>query len=393
MRSIARETLTSALQKKESPLFLSKNKNEIHKYLTKRGFDVTKDEINEFLEGQKSSGLVIRNDSERVKREASRAMILAPDFFHWMHGDVAFFNKHRQYGSDSTKMILLLIDSLSLMTFLAPLKSTRAKDVIAAFEFVFHNSDYLPERFKRFSSDSGIEFGSSLFLSFLKMHGIKSNPIPPRRLERKGKGSVFAEQAIRTAKMMIERSLQNEESSGVMKWPERLLAVQKIMNSRGRAVFNGYSSKDMINQNPKQVLMMKYSHRIQSRKYLKKNLKNPMNIELYCVVKVQKNSAKENLGFKESHGSYGDRFYIVLQRFNYDGLFYFLLGNVHSLAPVSDAKFSYYELKVFKSMTIGKARYMNCLGENAVRKSDGVYTYFNVEGSKKPYFAVKHVKN
>ena len=272
MRSSVRKTLTSALQKKESPLFLSKNKNEIHKYLSKRGFDVKKEEIEEFLEGQQSSGLVIRNDSERLKRETSRAMILAPDFFYWMHGDLAFFSKYRQYGTDATKMILLLIDSLSLMTFLAPLKSTRAKDVIAAFEFVFYNSDYLPERFKRFSSDYGQEFGSNLFLSFLKMHGIKSNPIPPRRLERKGKGSVFAEQAIRTAKMMIERSLQNDESSGVMKWPERLLAVQKIMNSRGRAVFNGYSSKDMINQNPKQVAMMKHSHRIKSRKYLKKNL-------------------------------------------------------------------------------------------------------------------------
>ena len=217
MRSSVRKTLTSALQKKESPLFLSKNKNEIHKYLSKRGFDVKKEEIEEFLEGQQSSGLVIRNDSERLKRETSRAMILAPDFFYWMHGDLAFFSKYRQYGTDATKMILLLIDSLSLMTFLAPLKSTRAKDVIAAFEFVFYNSDYLPERFKRFSSDYGQEFGSNLFLSFLKMHGIKSNPIPPRRLERKGKGSVFAEQAIRTAKMMIERSLQNDESSGAQR--------------------------------------------------------------------------------------------------------------------------------------------------------------------------------
>ena len=90
MRSILRETLTSALRKKESPLFLSKNKNEIYKYLSKRGFDIKKDEIEEFLEGEKSSGLVIWNDSERMKREASRAMILAPDFFYWMHGELLF---------------------------------------------------------------------------------------------------------------------------------------------------------------------------------------------------------------------------------------------------------------------------------------------------------------
>ena len=47
----------------------------------------------------------------------SRAMVLAPDFFYWMHGDVAHLSKHRNYGNGSTKMILLLIDSLSLMTF------------------------------------------------------------------------------------------------------------------------------------------------------------------------------------------------------------------------------------------------------------------------------------
>ena len=388
MRPNVREILTSALRKKESPLYLSKNLKEIYKYLTKRGFDITKEEIRQFLDSEKSSGLVIRNDSERRKREVSRAMVLAPDFFYWMHGDVAHLSKHRNYGNGSTKMILLLIDSLSLMTFLAPLKSTRSNDVIVAFEFIFLNSVYLPERCKRFSSDFGVEFRSNAILMFLKKNGIKCDPIPPKRLDRKGKGSVYAEQAIRMAKMYLQRSMENDDSDGKMKWSERLLAVQKIMNTRGRAVFNGYSSLDMINQNPKQVQMMKHSRRIKSRKYLKQNIENPANIELYCIVKVQRYGPKENLGHKESYGSYGDRFYIVLQRFQHDFVNYFVLGNVHSLNVISDVKFSYHELKVYKDMSLGKARYMNCMGESAVRRKDGQYTYFTVEGSKKPYYAV-----
>ena len=393
MRTSVREILTSALKKEESPLFLSKNKKEIYKYLTKRGFDLKIEEIEEFLEAERSNNIVYRNDSERRKREVSRAMILAPDFFYWMHGDVAYTSKHRNYGNDSTKFILLLIDSLSLMTFLAPLKSTRSHDVISAFEFVFSNSDYLPGRIKRLSTDFGVEFRSSAVLSYLKKNGIRPNPIPPRRLERKGKGSPYAEQAIRMAKIYLNRSMDNDEKNGSMKWPERLLAVQKIMNNRGRAVFGGYSSSDMINQNPKHVQLLKHSYRISSRKYLKKNIANPLNIELYSIVKIQKYSAKENLGFKESHGSYGDRYYIVLKRFEHDFVNYFLLGNVHSLLPISNVQFSYYELKVFKHMTLGRARYMDCLGEAAVRRNDGAYTYFTVEGSEKPYYAVKNDVN
>ena len=70
MRPKIRKLLDSAIHEKNSPLFLSKNKKEIIEYFEKRGFDVEEREIVEYLQEERSSGLVIRNDSERKKKEA-----------------------------------------------------------------------------------------------------------------------------------------------------------------------------------------------------------------------------------------------------------------------------------------------------------------------------------
>ena len=133
MRPKVRKLLDSALREKNSPLFLSKNKTEIKKYFDERGIDVEEKELNQYLEEERSNGVVIRNDSERKKKEVSRAMILAPTFFSWVYSDVLHLSKSRFYGKDSTKYVVLVVDSLSLFTYLAPLKSTKADDLISAF--------------------------------------------------------------------------------------------------------------------------------------------------------------------------------------------------------------------------------------------------------------------
>ena len=68
MRPKIRKLLDSAIHVKNSPLFLSMNKEEIKKYFQKRGLDVEEREIDEYLQQERSSGLVIRNDSERKKK-------------------------------------------------------------------------------------------------------------------------------------------------------------------------------------------------------------------------------------------------------------------------------------------------------------------------------------
>ena len=180
MRAKIQKLLDSAIHEKNSPLFLSKNKKEIIEYFEKRGFDVEEREIVEYLQEERSSGLVIRNDSERKKKEVSRAMILAPNFFNWIFSDVLHLSKSRNYGKGSTKYILLIIDSLSLFTYLAPLKSTKADDLIFAFQSVFNRSPYLPQSCDRLSTDQGIEYLSKKSRSFFESNGIRLQPISPR---------------------------------------------------------------------------------------------------------------------------------------------------------------------------------------------------------------------
>ena len=67
MRSKVRQLLDSGLRDKSSPLFLSKNKTEIKKFFESRGFDIDEKEIDQYLQEERSNGILIRNDSERKK--------------------------------------------------------------------------------------------------------------------------------------------------------------------------------------------------------------------------------------------------------------------------------------------------------------------------------------
>jgi len=83
-------------------------------------------------------------------------------------------------------------------------------------------------------------------------------------------------------------------------------------------------------------------------------------------------------------------FYIVLERHEHDHIFFFTLGSVFSLQPVSDSKFSFYELKVFNEVSLAKARYLNCLAEPLEKKNIGDYSYFKVKNCDKVFYASKH---
>ena len=389
MRPKIRKLLDSAIHEKNSPLFLSKNKKEIIEYFEKRGFDVEEREIVEYLQEERSSGLVIRNDSERKKKEVSRAMILAPNFFNWIFSDVLHLSKSQNYGKGSTKYVLLIIDSLSLFTYLAPLKSTKADDLIFAFQSVFNRSPYLPQSCDRLSTDQGIEYLSKKSRSFFESNGIRLQPISPRRLDRKSYGANYAEVSNRSLRSYLERLQLNEDMMN-LEWSEKLMAIESIMNKKGREVFKGHSSTDMLHQSPNYVKMLKYSRRIGSRKSLKNHIENPKNILLFSLVKIQKYAPKEGLSFKESYSSFSSQFYIVLERHEHDHIFYFTVGSVYSLKPISNHRFSYYELKVFSEMSLAKARYYNCISEPLNKKIIGDYVYFNVKHCDKVFYASKN---
>ena len=65
MRIESREVLKRAISGKGSPLFLSKNANDIRGYLKRKGFDIEISEIKEYLAEQKSGSVIIKNNSEK----------------------------------------------------------------------------------------------------------------------------------------------------------------------------------------------------------------------------------------------------------------------------------------------------------------------------------------
>ena len=91
-------------------------------------------EIWEYLAEQKSSDIVIKNNSEKKISEVSRPVILPPNYFEWLNVDLCYLSRDRGYGSSSTRYILVLMCGLSLYTYYAPCSGTRSSFVIKSFQ-------------------------------------------------------------------------------------------------------------------------------------------------------------------------------------------------------------------------------------------------------------------
>lgn len=389
MRPESRKILSSAILSKNSKLFLSKNVKKIEKFLSKKGFEVSRSEIEEFLAEQRSNGVVIRNDSGRREAEVSRSMLLSPSFFDWCHTDLMVMSKHRNYGKNSTKYVMIFIDGLSLMTYLTPLNSTQSEVVISAFKKLFTRSPYLPEQCSHLSGDSGSEYRALKVVNFLRSCGIKYHAIASHKLGRKSKGDPVAEIGIRGVRSYLER-YENDIADGTP-FPEKLKTIENAINSHPRESLGGISSKDALTLDPKYIRTVRHSNRFKRRRYLKKHLQKGVDIETFSVVKVKRNLKKENLGFKESYGIYGSSFFCVLDKKLHDMVYYYVLGDLFQFKPVSELKFSYYQLKVFSNLSIPKARYLNCISASQIISKSNDYCYFKPEHCEKTFFAVKNI--
>lgn len=356
------EILSSALNDKKSPLFLSKNVKRIATFLEKRGFDIDEKTIKSFLAEKKSAPIVIKNKSERKIREISRPFNGPQQFFQLCHCDLIVLSRHRAYGG-SEKYILVFVDGLSSYTFLEASNSTKSKDIIAAFERIFARSDYLPEKLKTLCCDFGVEFTSNAAKSFFAQHGIKLSLVR-KRLDRFSRGSTIVETTNRIVRLKLEAYIADH---GVAPLKEVLKHVENSINNEGRKMFNNLSSKQMLLHDPKYVSMLKASYRLKSRKSLKRHIENPVILSIYSIVRIRKNVSKQKLGTKESYGSLSDSMYVVLSKKDHDFVGYYELGDLYTLTPVTTATFAYHEL-VKVDISYEKARYVDCINTGTVVK-------------------------
>ena len=389
MRSESREILKKVVNGKGSPLFLSKNVRDIEKYLKKKGFDVKQSEIDEYLSEQKSNDILIKNNSEKKISEVSRPIILPPNFFEWINVDLAYLSKNHGYGSSSPRYVLVLVCGLSLFTYYSPCYGTKSDLVIKSFERVFQRSPYLPGQARKIWGDLGVEWTSKSVNEFFRKNGLKFYGISPTRLERKGRGNVFCENAIRLMRKYLE-SYQREFGNDVP-FDKKLLEIENAVNTKPRSSLNGMSSRDALTQDPRHIRNIKAGNRFRRRKSLRKNVIKPAKLPLFAIVKIRKFAKKEKLGGKESYGSISSNFYCVIDVENYDYVDYHSVASVFDMKPVSESKFSYEELKHFAELTVPKARYLNVLYNSEVVKRDDVYVYLKPEHCKETFYATKNV--
>ena len=387
MRIASREVLKRAISGKGSPLFLSKNASDISSYLKKKGFDIEIGEIKEYLAEQKSSSVVIKNNSERKISEVSRPYIIPPNFFEWINVDLCVLSRNHGYGRGSTRYVMVMVCGLSLYTYYAPCYSTKGDSVVKCFESIFQRSEYLPERAKKCFGDGGVEWNNNVVKSYLLSKGIRFYAIKPKRLERKGRGNVFAEVSIRLLRAYLEKyqlDVGNDVSFG-----KKLLEIEKTVNAKARSSLNGISSNEALTYNPNDIRNVKAGNRFRRRKSLRRNVEKPARLPLFSIVKVRR-YGKKDIFEKEAYGTLSKNFYCVVDVVNYDMVYYHLLASVFDLNPVSDSKFSHAELRCFPELTVPKARYLNVLHSSEIVSRDSMYVYLKPEYCKETFYATKN---
>ena len=209
MRIESRKILKRVVSAKDSPLFLSKNAYEIGKFLKRKGFDVEESEIKEYLAELKSVDIVIKNHSEKKTSELSRPVVLPPNYFEWLQVDLCVLSKNHAYGRGSSRYVLILMCGLSLFTYYAPCYGTRSSSVIQSFQSIFDRSPFVPERSKKVWGDLGIEWRSAEITQFFKRNGLKFYGVAAKRLGRKGRGNVYAEQGLKLLRYYLETYIKD----------------------------------------------------------------------------------------------------------------------------------------------------------------------------------------
>ena len=380
-----RNLLNEALNDKNSPLFLSKNVGRIFSFFQKQGKNINKKHIASFLAEKKSAKIVISNASNRKIAEVSRPFIGPQSFFQLCYCDLIVLSKNRYYGGQK-KLILVLVESLSNFTLLEASVSTKSKDIISAFTQMFNRCKYLPEKLKTLSCDFGIEFVSKDTQAHFKALGVNIKPIK-KRLDRLSKGASVVESTNRLVRSKLETYIAD---FGVKPLQEMLLIVENSINSEGRVMFGNLSSNQMLHHDPKYVSLLKASNHVKKRKALKTHIeKNDTGLDLYSIVRVRKFTKKEVLGHKESYGTFSDSLYIIIEKNHRDFVYYYKLGNLFNLDPVSESTFSKNEL-LLVDLTYEKACYIECLNTGKViRNLNDEFVEFRPSNSVKLFMGPK----
>ena len=189
-------------------------------------------------------------------------------------------------------------------------------------------------------SDGGSEWENSSFKLLLKEFGFKQNIVRLRDY-RGSKGSGYIENKIRYFRRIFERVIL--ENKG-LNFREILNRAERICNESISANIK-MSPLDALLMKPLDVLSLKMSHRLQNRKYLKREMMQQHELPIGSIVRVKKFVSKSfHSTVKESYGRYSE--YMVITSCDKSREIYtYVVSDIFLFTPLN-GKYNRYELKV-----------------------------------------------
>ena len=193
--------LKRSLHNPKSPIYFSKNWKKIKHYFWEKKIKLTKSEIVNYLETNKSSLQRYNTSSRRKIAEFGKSFTGPAKYFSSMHADLLSLSKLKSYKTKA-KHILLCVCYLSKFVCLEKCNSTSFDEQQKAWLKIFKRNKYLPENFTLLTVDKGPEFLSKN-MSFMNSYGVKINYVRKRPF-RNSKGTGIAEAHVRRCRMNLE---------------------------------------------------------------------------------------------------------------------------------------------------------------------------------------------
>ena len=334
--------LKKAWKNPKTKIYLSKNVDEIQKYLKQHGLRLERGEIQRFLNLERTDGVSYKNYGKKEISETSKSFVQRESFFANVHADLMVLSKKRIYGTNS-RLILVVVDQLSRWIFLRVCKTAKFVSQKRAWDSIFKS---LCDMGKNFAieccfHDGGPEFSSEEWKSYMKDKNVRDNLIR-RRAFRLSKNSPYAESAIRRVrhnleKVMIEKK-EWENFSDLLEKVERMCNKQSLSSI-------GMSATEALNHEPGYIVLVSESRKLKREKFRRREMNNNVEIRLKSVVKIKKNVDKEFSSVaKESYGHLSHMF-VVVGVDKSRAIWYYSIANLFTLEPMSGS-FSRAELVV-----------------------------------------------
>ena len=372
-----------------TPIYLSRSIKTIKKYLYEHGVSLSKTKIKEFLDNQKTSNIVYKNQGLRKLRETSKPFYKRPRFFSMLQADLLFLSKSRTYGTSKT-CLLVVVDTLSRFTLIESCASKQFVSMQKAMEKIISRIKTVHSNFVggELLTDSGLEFGSQLFKSFLRQHNIK-HTVASRRTFRGSKGAAVVESINRRVRMHLEKVIVERKD---LPFENKLRLIENQLNIEKLSCL-GMSAHDALQTSPLEIMHVSNSRNIRKRKYLKAEIKtqNFKNINVGAIVRVKLNQDKEFAAVKkESYGSLSP-FLVVLSVEKSGTVWTYKLANLLSLMEY-DGSYTYNELITVNIPFFEAVRILELDVKKTIKIDDNV-AYFSIKYFDMVLCANKSVQN